>query len=299
MKIYKGNGDILDNYSEEEIFYAVTGLKPEPKKKYYSPLRSDNHPNCFFKRTGKRLLLYDYALSNKGFSCFDVALHKYQCDFKDLIPILNGLLQKSKPMKIEKVKKTSQGKVDIKIITEEWNEYNIEYWRQFDIKRQLLINHNVYYCKEVWMSVKSNYFRKFTFSPTFAYTYPSGRMKIYSPYGYNKHFGNAQRIDLFGLYDSNKSTIVTSSPKDVLVIKNIIGDKKNVVAPLSESIYPEGLNDVTLLWDNDSTGRRYTEKFVAEYGCKYRFVPEEYEQKDVSDLYLYDKEIAIEFIKTL
>src|SRR6056300_177031 len=53
--------EVLDKYSQEDIFKIVFGDYPNYDINYHSPFRTDEHPNCFFEWYKGKLMFKDYA----------------------------------------------------------------------------------------------------------------------------------------------------------------------------------------------------------------------------------------------
>ena len=300
---------LLDQFGETLIFQHVLGFTPQLHKKYRSPefLRDDKNAGCYFVERRGRLYFYDHHFGSKGFSCFDLAMKKYNCSFNEVIKILHHELQSKK--KLPQLEAFSN-QLKIKIITEDWNTTTLEYWTDHGVNEKLLIDHNVYYVAEAWMNSRyylNQFFHKELIGPTFAYVFESGNIKLYSPNEkYYKHYTNTNITDVFGIFEDTKRLIVTSSPKDVLVLKSILPDisivctnSENVLLPYDKLEHILDKYKVTLFYDNDDTGIKYSKLHSEYYNCNFVLIPDKFKVKDISDFFIQNKQKAIEFAKTI
>ena len=64
--------EVLDLYTQEEIFYLLLGYYPDYSKRYKSPFREDKNPSCRFEKYGNWLYFIDNASFNGEirFNCF-------------------------------------------------------------------------------------------------------------------------------------------------------------------------------------------------------------------------------------
>lgn len=143
---------------------------------------------------------------------------------------------------------------------------------------------------------------------SYAYIFPSGRLKIYNPYETKfKWFGNCNKYDVYGIHQmqNHKTVIITKSGKDLMLLKSIAKSHNlefDVIAPNSESyLLPEEYmyklegKRVILWYDNDVAGKLLASKHREYYNAELVFNPHT-KPKDPSDWYINNKQQFIEYL---
>ena len=153
------------------------------------------------------------------YSAIDVIIEKYKVTFSSAVKILRDVvktLDTNKPL--EKTEKD----LTIEAVRKELDE-EAWYWSQYGISPHTLDKFKVHTLKAVYLNGNLS-MRGTKGNPLFAYSYPSGRLKIYRPLAtksQHKWLGNAKAEDIGGLESlANKGVLVfvTSSLKDVMVL---------------------------------------------------------------------------------
>lgn len=265
--------ELLELYSQEDIFTIVFKEYPKLDEPYLSPFRPDNHPNCFFHWYKGKLYFKDYAEPYPR-DCFHAVkdyLHKdsysgiseFIIDYFENHPVLID----QHPPVFNREKETKDCGITIKI--RPFEERDRLYWSQYDISEQQLTEDHVtpvsafrFYstCDKNWKIVRP-------FDVAYAISGFDHKHKIYRPTNRNKHqkwmtncgpndIGNILNIDLKG-----ELLIITKSYKDHRVIRN--QGYKNVIWFQSESMFPnmstleslaKDFKRVVIFFDNDCAG---------------------------------------------
>jgi hypothetical protein len=196
----------------------------------------------------------------------------------------------------------------IKIKSREWDKRDADYWRQYSVPKYLLTEYQVIPIDYFWINEARFRVKQIGY----AYRFKNG-YKIYQPYEVeDKWYSNIGTEVLQGyqqLVWSSDTLIITSSLKDVLVLKTL---GYNSIAPQSEMVelkeeqvieLRKRFSNIVLLYDNDYTsehnpGQRMAEKLCSRFGFHNICIPTKYESKDISDLVKhYGLGIAEQFIK--
>lgn len=332
---YIDKDEVLSKISEEEIFEMVFGYIPSEYVKVVSPFRQDNNPGCWFEYSGKQgeLRFKDHAntcyynrINMRNIGCFDAVQVYYKLpDFYSTLKFIVAYIDTKKHLKVErkftkKVTKTIKSKNRIFFTKKEYNMSDAKYWNQYHIKASQLIEDDVFAASH-FVIIKKNstdVVGKF-FDIAYAYSFPSGNVKIYQPY--NKDFkffpSNVNNNDIGGLKNLIKSRnlVITKSYKDYRVIKN---NGYNVIWFQNEGMLPsfEILSEiiphyksVAILFDNDCHGIKYSEivrdKLRILFPSKnifYKHLPVkllEKNIKDYADLNKYNKRYLTHFLSTI
>lgn len=237
------------------------------------------------------------------YSVIDVIIEKYKVPFKSALRILRDAKTTShsekspeKSMLIEAVRKTS--------------DEDLWYWQQYGISPQTLLKFNVHSLKSVYVNGNLS-MRGTAGNPLFAYSYPSGHLKIYRPLAtknQRKWFGNAKVEDIGGLESLARKGVlvfITSSLKDVMVLyelgfpavcfnTEIVSAKSDVVKKTVRMLKAR-YRFVVLFMDSDEAGMR-SNVSLAE-ALRLPFI-HTIGPKDISDfIKKYKKRKAYELVK--
>lgn len=275
---------IRERISDEEIFSFYLNQPVTFRTKFCSPLRKDNNPTCnyFISRNGI-LWMKDHSGHFAG-NCYDLVMFMFGVNFTEALKIIAvdfNLIDADikKDFKSVKQKKFIQEKSDIKFKIKKWTQSDLEYWKQYDIKLELLTYFNIVPVQHVWIN-DSLYYTHHKNDPAYAYVFSKTDLKIYFPkrktgrficnttvlQGYNK------------LPQVGKLLIITKSYKDVVALFNF---GIPAIAPQSETvgINKEQYSDLKTrfdkiysLYDFDLTGIRTANKMKREYGIKPIFI---------------------------
>lgn len=322
-------GDIFKRISQDELFRYYLHRDPTQHGLVTNPLRKDSNPGCsFFTSNTGRVYFNDFA-ANKKYDIIDVVKHKYKLYYRDALIKINddfslGLFG-DKPKPIKKTL-TQEYKKKIKLIqavSKEFNQFELDYWKQYGISLETLKYFNVFSVKEVYVN-KKPFWKSTPSDPIFGYLSPkTNKIKLYRPltkFRKDKWLGSVSGKDVQGdlqLPFVGDLLFITSSLKDVMCLYELGYD---AIAPQQESTrmhppYIEGLkatfNEVVLFYDNDGEffpskgkngkGKEASFKFSFKHDIDYILIPDG-EPKDISDFYAkYGKketeELLIELIK--
>ena len=285
---------------------------------FKSPLREDNTPSAslFVARNGS-ILLKDFKLGT--YNIWQFLQYTYKLTFIEALLTVNNdfnlqLVAKptfSKPtMQIFGIVTNEQAEVrevaSIKIKKREWQEVDRKYWGSLGLSTSFLDSRKVVPLDNYWVNDALLYwFNKY--NPAYSYEFGNGIRKIYSPLASKfKFLTNAGEHIIQGeefLQPAN-TLIITKSYKDVLVLANL---GYQAVAPQSESTsiskefitnVKQNYNNIYLLYDNDETGMKYSDKVCLEYSLIPIFVPRPV--KDISDYRaLHGEGLTKELLKTM
>lgn len=314
---------VLLKIGEENIFkkyFPETFKDIKLGKKYTNPLRRDEHPGCSFtksKDTG-RIYFNDYAI-DKSYDCFSMIMEKYGISFWQALRLVEKDFRFNffESNKVEPVKKEEQEsgeeskKKIIQYVAQPFTEEDLKYWAQYGITEKDLLQYNILSLKNVYVNGKL----RWTYTPDnpiFGYEFGPGVIKCYRPRADKRDgrwLSSATRHYLAFYYTIpfiGDLCIITKSFKDALLL-NVLG--YNAIAPNSESIslnLPQiralkaTYNNLLIFYDNDEVGLQSAKKRSEEVGCKYIYIPEECEAKDITDFYVkYGKEETINLLNKL
>jgi hypothetical protein len=177
---------IESRLSAEEIYQRYLGVS-DFRKAMHSPFGPDKTPSFRFHNKGAsgKLQFRDFSSGHKG-DCFDlVALLNPTESFPQILEriakdfgLLNG--KNVNTQLVKKIYSLPDSKpAEIKVIPKEFEEHELNYWKQFNIDLKILQLYNVKAVKECW--VNDSIFYTFKKSdPCFRYTRENG-FKIYRP----------------------------------------------------------------------------------------------------------------------
>lgn len=305
-----------------------------------SPLREDRNPTCGFKYDNRgKLKLKDFAgyfwgdcfdvvaiilsyiknrkvdISNK--QDFNIVLQHIAFTFKDIIygeatdPTLTGVINDA----INKIKKD---KANIEIVTRQWTNKDINYWKKYGITIKDLNLEFIYPVEQYYINRSINPYPKYFYDekdPCYGYflgvdSYNRKSIKLYFPLrgkNCNKFITNSNHLE--GIYTLNEYNydiiIVTKSTKDRVALKCMINrinkinklNKKIGVINIPHETYIPKEHDLEwlrsklsingkliCLMDNDRAGIIHTIKLVDDYNMFYLLIPKILQCKDYADL---------------
>lgn len=297
--------EIFKKVSEWDLWrYYIPDVKL--RQSFKSPLRKDENPSAsLFMATNGTILLKDFQLG--VYNIWQFLQARYNLTFIEALQVVDndfnlGLSTKPRFEKptMEYVGITTNEKIDmpehtrLSIKRRQWNKADVKYWGQFGLNTEFLQKHNIVPLANYWVNDNIVYWYT-PYDPAYSIEFGKGKRKIYRPLASKyKWMTNAKHNDIQGdefLSTEGEILVVTKSYKDVLLLKTFGYES---VASQSESTflpetkiedYKQRFQHVYLLWDNDTTGSRYSEKFCNLYGLIPIFVPAESCEKDISDYY--------------
>lgn len=306
-----------------------------------SPIREDNHPTCGFKYDNKgKLKFKDFAGYFWG-DCFDAValimsnIYNTSIDIskkEDFVKVLKHIAFTFKDIyygtekdnNIDNVISNSLSNIKkqkpiIELVTREWNNNDINYWKQFGISIQDLNINFVYPVEQFYINRKINPNAKYYYDskdPCYGYLLGKDKsgtlnIKLYFPKrnkNFTKFITNCNHLE--GIYGLNNNTynyiIITKSTKDRISLKVNIDKvlKNNNINSISIGIiniphetYKLRQNEYNWLiskvhngfilsfMDNDRTGKLEAKWLKDNYNIKPILINnKEYDAKDFSEL---------------
>lgn len=308
--------DIKDILSQTanglNIFAYYFGKDNIKKKRFINPFRGDTVPSCHIykrERNGDKYWYFiDFGDSDWRGDCFAIV-----GKIKNINPSINF------PAILEKIKSeisvyssstytpdVTPSEVEKKIVSYSIIETSdFTYFRQYGIKEEILSLYGVKSLSRI--DITNNKGEQYSYSgtpyyPMFAYTFPTGGMKIYSPLSYPKflYVGKLPSPYIFGynqLPEQGEVVVITGGEKDVLSLASHgfpaicfnsetfhIGEK--AIENLSHRF-----DNIYIMYDSDATGDKESSKIESRYRDRYGVrkillpLPGTKLSKDVSDYF--------------
>lgn len=296
---------ILSKVTEHEIFERYLGIKPDLKKVYTNPLRSDDDAGCNFyiSRSNGRLYFKDYSYGYH-WDCFNIVqLVNQGCDIKEALRIVATDFDIISHFDTKKT--TTQIPINqVKLEAPEYlikrrpfNKKDLAFWKESFITEELLNRFYVYAVQTAWsktsIETKVIYEHKFNY-PCYAFYLGEEELKLYLPFNQKPYprFFHSRKDTLQGYYllpEQGDNLVWTKSYKDVIAISGIFNIP--AIATQSENVLPRMLDFTELynrfdnhysLYDNDRAGKRATVKLKNTYPIKPLLFPNTM-QKDFTD----------------
>lgn len=306
-----------------------------------SPIREDNHPTCGFKYDNKgKLKFKDFAGYFWG-DCFDAValimsnIYNTSVDIskkEDFVKVLKHIAFTFKDIYygtekdnnidniiINSLSNIKKQKPIIELVTREWNNNDINYWKQFGINIQDLNINFVYPVEQFYINRKINPNAKYYYDskdPCYGYLLGKDKsgtlnIKLYFPKrnkNFTKFITNCNHLE--GIYGLNNNTynyiIITKSTKDRISLKvnidkvlknNNINNISIGVINIPHETYKLRQNEYNWLiskvhngfilsfMDNDRTGKLEAKWLKDNYNIKPILINNnEYDAKDFSEL---------------
>lgn len=304
---------VLERFTEEEIFaYTIKDIVSLDRK-YCSPCRADTNPGCtFFIGKYGDLMFSDFAdpIQNT-YDCFQLYAKTFNVPFEcvydhiwnnvepDLYFSGSSILKK----KGAKSKNSHIKNTIINILPKDWDVNETKYWKQYGITTDQLDKDKVIPLEAVMIETRNNSYSFRIQKMGFAYTdFDGERKKIYQPYNKeDKWFTNCNADDIGNignLKESGYFLIITKSYKDCRVIRNLgyncIWFQNEGMCPNNDKLkeLTERFEKILVIYDNDETGiiagKKISERINSIKKCsKAANLPEKYLEmgiKDSSDL---------------
>lgn len=340
---------ILSNVSQITIFSTYLNISDkiiqyciDTGDLIKSPLRDDNHPTCGFKYDKKgKLKFRDFAGYFWG-DCFDLVAYVMSYTYghhvdvsnkHDFIKILTHITfvfkdifygqEKDINLLFEidnSISKIKRSKNIIELVSREWNDKDVEYWKQFGIGLKDLNINFVIPIDQFYINRKINPEPKYYYDdkdPCYGYILGQDRqgiynVKLYFPYrtkSYNRFICNCNHLEGIVQLERNDYDVIilTKSTKDRISINSALrrynslyGDsltinigcinipheayhlKQNEYVWLASKLKENGF--IVSLMDNDRTGKIEALWLRKKYGIYPVLIPKKYNSKDFSEL---------------
>lgn len=305
-KVFKA--DILDVFSEYQIYQHYLGVKVSVEKNYNSPIRkTNNNDNCpsFTLFRGRDCLFFkDFGGTGASGDVFQLVnlmydLGSYAKSLEKVYDDLNiGNYYSQNPIKLQSKKQQIQfkkrTKSKLQVSCRNWKKYDIEFWWKYGIYFNTLKKFNVFPIKYIF--TENNQF------PTSKYAYgyleykdKKYSWKTYQPYNKKgKKFLTNHNYSVHQGYTNLPPTgdilIITKSLKDIMSIYDIMGIPSIAVqaetVKIKQSVikeYKKRFKHIYILFDNDPVGIINAISYKKLYNIDIIFTPNN-KLKDFSDM---------------
>ena len=210
------------------------------------------------------------------------AFHNYNIHLKTIYDIITFIEDKLKlntnnPVKIEfketEIKENYAKNYGIKHF-EKWQDYHLEYWKNYGVSEKLLNYYRIYPVKYL-LNSQGKIIKNFEYTNTFAY-WIHDKFKLYQPYeeNFKKFFNQCPKEIKYiqGIeycFGPKKEIIITKSMKDIMVFQAHTKEWENIIAPHGEGynmkdelIYwlLQNFKKITIIFDFDYTGVKAANK---------------------------------------
>lgn len=285
---------ILSKVTEYDIYAKYIG-QFKVGMIYNSPFRKDKNPSfgIYYSKRTKQLLFKDHGTGECGNVIKFVSLFTGKTEYNDILSDIVDNLNITNNTKLVSSKQyIPPTETVIGIVRQEFNDVDINYWKQFNISINTLKKFNVnsikyYLCNGI---VKGTYKRE---NPMYAYKVYNN-FKIYRPLAdkYTKWRNNLTDYDIQGyeqLPQKGDILFITKSMKDVMCLHEM---GYPAVSPSSESTFlPKDVLEqlkarfkrIIILFDRDTAGVKRSRKLSRETGLEAMFINKKFKAKDVSD----------------
>lgn len=285
---------ILSKVTEYDIYAKYIG-QFKVGMIYNSPFRKDKNPSfgIYYSKRTKQLLFKDHGTGECGNVIKFVSLFTGKTEYNDILSDIVDKLNITNNTKLVSSKQYIQPtETVIGVVRQEFNDVDINYWKQFNISINTLKKFNVnsikyYLCNGI---VKGTYKRE---NPMYAYKVYNN-FKIYRPLAdkYTKWRNNLTDYDIQGyeqLPQKGDILFITKSMKDVMCLHEM---GYPAVSPSSESTFlPKDVLEqlktrfkrIIILFDRDTAGVKRSRKLSRETGLEAMFINKKFKAKDISD----------------
>lgn len=299
--------EILNKVSEYDIWKKYCTNFEDINKPFLSELYNDRNPSCRIKHNSLNRLIYKDFGTGDSYDCFSYIQVKYNCNFReslwivysdfklgyikhDILPklVLNDVTESKNKVK----------KAFIEIVPQGYTLTDYNYWSQFHIPLDKLIEYDVFSCKVAYLHTKDG--RTITFeyrdnNPIYAYRFTNEdgnyNYKLYFPLADKKYkwlfSGSCNDIEGFDqLPLSNNILILTKSLKDCICYNligypaiSLQGETNKLSNDLIYKLYKR-FDSIIVNYDNDEEGIKGSNRLNNQYNLKYFFIDN---YKDLSD----------------
>lgn len=298
--------NIVKDIPDEVIYNFYLGFYPSLNQKFKSPFKQEKDPSfCFFIKNGK-VLYKDFSTGAFGDSV-ELVKQLYSIDYinaiKKICKDIKSMRVDNNPIKYKKLDKKDTEKSTIEVVIRDFNKFDLEYWNQYYITKELLEKYDIKACKEVWLNDKPFYVYKKN-NPS--YRFKIGKLyKVYQPLSENKKTKWLSNFDLdiiqgFTQLRYNNTLIITKSYKDIIILNEFYN--KSVIALNSEGNHiPDKIlnylklkfNNIICFYDNDEAGIKYMERNKEVYGFEYCYFKEKFLKNNIKDPSDYIKQYGV------
>lgn len=272
-----------------------------------SPIRRDNNPSFGLYFKDNRIFFHDFSTREKG-GLFDLLGIVWNISFSEVleriyndIPHFNSLSSNrvnNINKKTESITLNEPSKIEAK--EREWQNYDLEYWKEYGITLDWLKFANIYPISHK-IIIKGGV--KYTFkADKYAYAYVEKKdhkvtLKIYQPFNKNGYkWSNNHDKSVISLWTKMPKKCqlicICSSVKDALCLWANTGIPSIAIQGEGYDISETAINElkrrftnIFICLDNDKTGLIDAEKLASKTKFINIVLPQFKEGKDISDLY--------------
>lgn len=307
---------ILELISEYDIFKFYCSNFKELGNLFCSELREDKKPSCIISTLERGLIYKDFSTGHY-YNCFQYVRAKFNCDFITALNIINNDFKlelsgnnnvKSNSTCVPVVHNLTlipKEKCIININIKNFSKKDLEYWKQYNINKEILDFYNVKSLNAYSINGDWIYNKNLCFAYKLGNKKNIKLYKILSPLNIKyKWFSNTDSSTLQGINQAIKQKpkllFITSSLKDVMALYSI---GFTAIAPASETVVLNEIiinklkekvcSNIIMFFDNDEAGKQSSKKYEDAYGFKSICVDE---YKDPSDFIKFN---TPEKLKTL
>ena len=283
---YRKTTDVLNNISQEQVFFEYLGIYPDLGKRYLSPFRQDKDPGCRFTwHSGILYFVENTMFNNKLYwSCIDIVMYIKKCSYQEALDLL---WVKSSSVKVVKSNiPTAKFVPEIRFEKQNWPDNNMFMLPGYILEKEL-----VFLVKNYWIKTKSGWNQNSIHHPSktlcVAYYFPeTDHVKLYFPEQEEfKWYSNCSIEDVFGYHKlsyyakMSDELVITKSGKDRLMLDYFLG--KSSIALQNEGCYiPEHVvfeletmfKKIWFLYDNDVSGILHAQKLSEKYNFQYKVI---------------------------
>lgn len=300
--------DIILEYPEDMLYNYYLGYYPKSNKKYLSPFKQERTPSFTFNINRTTNKLYYKCFSTGKFGdiitliqelnniTYSEAIDKiYNENFKinrDNYSKYNSLNGNNND--IVRCNKSNKN-TDIKVIIKDYTQEDIDYWLSYHITIDILVKYDIKPCKQVWLN-DNIWYDYNPLNPCYRYLF-NNKYKIYKPLETDKRYkwitncNNIENIQGFKHLQPNRNIIITKSYKDVVICREYLKTQSISFHGENHNINDKVINwlknnyqNITLLYDNDDSGIKASNKLVKLYNFNNIIIPKDiYNTKDISD----------------
>jgi hypothetical protein len=295
--------ELLNTFSQKEIFKIIFKEYPEIGKYYTSPFREDDNGDCYFTWYNNLLWFVDWADKNRN--CIQAIKDYYNLNnlrnIIDFITININNLSLEKPEYNSKTIKKQKEQSIIVPLKREYELKDILFWKRFGISKEQLEEDLVFPIKAINI-LKKEWIRYNYDDESYCITLAKNTYKIYRPFqkGKLKWLSNGNQNIINGITNSNSDKlIITKSYKDCRVLRNFNYDSiwfqsENTIPDdfILES-FVKNYKNITILYDNDRAGIIGAQKLnkklsLVTHNIKVKTIYSDVTYiKDISEMYCY------------
>lgn len=299
--------NILSKITSYDIFKFYCEGFSKLDVMFKSELRKDNNPSCCISQIRGDLLYSDFG--DGSYRAIDYVMAKYSLNYSEALNKVNidfnlGLGSilainlskgKSTPVRHSKVLFDEKKPTIIKIRQRRWNRFDKEFWLdRYGIDSKTLELFGVVPISHFWINEESITAEDCAYSYNFYWSASKDIFyrKIYQPYSKTlKWVSNGGKVCQGEgvLPQSGDLLIITKSLKDVMVLYKL---GFIAISPVSETTFlpssyfqkqGKRFERIELFFDSDTTGLKKAEEFSKKFEIDYKYIPLEYNIKDISD----------------